>query len=71
MLHVQRAILEVIANNPTISFGEIAEFALIGKTTVYRHVKSLIELGVLSIEGKKRPNRYRIDRVRAIEMNLL
>lgn len=55
---IQTRVVKIIKNDPALTLEQIGEAIGIGRTSVYKVVKSLREIGVLERKGRKRDGEW-------------
>lgn len=55
---IQVEVIQAVKKNPTLTMEQIGETIGIGRTSVYKVVKSLKEIGVLEHKGRKRDGEW-------------
>lgn len=55
---IQAKVIQIVKENPTLTMEQIGEAIGIGRTSVYKVVKSLKEIGVLEHKGRKRDGEW-------------
>ena len=52
--------IQLIADNPGITTGQISEMLNCDRTTVYRHIKKLRDMGIVYREGSDKTGSWKI-----------
>ena len=55
---IQREILSAIEEKPTVTMDELGAMFNLGRSSIYKNIKTLKEEGILTREGRKRDGKW-------------
>lgn len=58
LTNLQSRVIQIVSENPLLTMEQIGEIVGIGRTSVYKIVKSLKEIGVLEHKGRRRDGQW-------------